>query len=73
MNAQNRWWVISAEDFLAALCRVRDGQDPAKVYADYYDNSDREEIAGREVKLPSGRILRAVTDGDKPTVWSDHD
>lgn len=33
------WWVISAEELLAALRRVSQGEDPDIAYAELYANS----------------------------------
>lgn len=36
------WWSISGEDFLEAMRRVKQGENPDFVYAEYYANSDHE-------------------------------
>lgn len=42
MSDQDRlgWWTISGVDFLKALQRVQNGEDPQMVYAEYYANSE---------------------------------
>jgi hypothetical protein len=37
------WHVISGEQLLVMLRRVRDGEDPDMVYAEEYVNADRED------------------------------
>ena len=36
------WWTICEQEFLKALRRVADGEDPDLVYADLYVNADHE-------------------------------
>lgn len=36
------WWAISGEDFLTALHRASEGEDPDILYAEYYVNSTRD-------------------------------
>jgi hypothetical protein len=36
------WHVISEADFMAALVRVRDGEDPEDVYLDLWESAQRE-------------------------------
>lgn len=36
------WWTMSGEEFMAALRRVADGDDPEMVYAEWYANSEVE-------------------------------
>jgi hypothetical protein len=40
------WWTISERDFLKALRRVADGEDPDLVYADIYVNSAHHRVDG---------------------------
>lgn len=42
------WWSLSGEDFLTALHRVHDGEDPDLVYVEYYANSDHENVPPKE-------------------------
>ncbi len=41
------YWVISGEDFMAAMKRAATGEDPDLLYAEYYANSDVEDVEGR--------------------------
>lgn len=40
------WWSISGEEFLRALHMVADGNDPELVYAEFYANSEVENVKG---------------------------
>ena len=40
------WWAISGDDLLAALRRANSGEDPDLLYAEFYANSDIEQVAG---------------------------
>ena len=40
------WWCISGSEFLRALHLVADGGDPDMVYAEFYANSDIENVTG---------------------------
>lgn len=42
------WWSISGQALQAMLQRVADGDHPDVVYLEYFANSDREEIDGRQ-------------------------
>lgn len=33
------WWTLSGEDFLAAMKRAHDGENPDVIYAEYFANS----------------------------------
>ena len=35
-----QWWTLNGADFMAALRRCRDGEDPDLVYLEYIVNSD---------------------------------
>ena len=35
-----QWWAINGADFMAAMRRCRDGEDPDIVYLEYVANSD---------------------------------
>ena len=38
-----QWWTISGDDLLAALYRVKNGDDPEVVYMEFYVNSSSED------------------------------
>lgn len=40
------WWAISEEDIMDMLRRVADGDDPDVVYAEWYANSEHEQVDG---------------------------
>lgn len=40
------WWVISGDDFREAMRRAAGGEDPDLLYAEYYANSDVEQVDG---------------------------
>lgn len=42
------WWVISEPDFLEALHRAHNGENPEIVYAEWYANSDHEQVPGKD-------------------------
>lgn len=33
------WWTLSGEEFMKAMRRAHDGEDPEMIYAEYYANS----------------------------------
>lgn len=43
-NGVDVYWALYGGDFLAALHRAHQGEDPELLYAEYYANSDREEV-----------------------------
>lgn len=40
------WWAISEEDLLEMLNRVARGDEPVAVYAEWYANSEHEQVEG---------------------------
>jgi hypothetical protein len=38
------WWAISGDTFLAALRRAHAGESPDILYAEYYANSDTQDV-----------------------------
>lgn len=42
------WWVMSGGDFLFALRRAANGEDPDLIYAEQYANSEIEHVDGEE-------------------------
>ena len=38
------WWCIHGEAILEMLHRVADGEDPDLIYAEFYANSDHEQV-----------------------------
>lgn len=40
------YWVIAGEDFMEALRRAHEGEDPDVLYAEYYANSEPENVPG---------------------------
>lgn len=41
------WWVIHGADLLNLLHRASNGESPDMLYAEWYANSDHEQVDGR--------------------------